>query len=187
MLSPGLTSACSFSGDSVHASARACLQHWAAHGLPLVVTRQPAPEGAAAHEVALGLCAPLRWQRRRLALQMPLSDLLYLDEFPTLDRIAPLLPAAERAGVRTLHQTLSRLGCTARVYGSHGWQALTGLDHLRPSSDLDLWIGLLSVAHADPQVQSFLVHPHDPPRCTRRPVLRLGWRSRSVYSGKLLA
>ena len=84
------------------APARACLQHWATHGLPLVVTRQPEAEGSETPDVALGLCAPNRWQRRRLALRLPLSELLYLDEFPALERVAAQLPAADRAAARRL-------------------------------------------------------------------------------------
>jgi phosphoribosyl-dephospho-CoA transferase len=38
---------------------------------------------------------------------------------------------------------------TARVFGSHGWQALSGLDHLHPGSDLDLWVSVDDAAHAD--------------------------------------
>lgn len=131
------------------APARACLQHWATLGLPLVVTRQPEPEGHKARDVALGLCAPNRWQRRRLALQMPLADLLYLDEFPALDRVAAQLPAADRAPARALARELLALGCTARAYGSHGWQCLSGLDHLRAGSDLDLWLGVADADQAD--------------------------------------
>lgn len=131
------------------APARACLQHWATHGLPLVVTRQPEAEGGALLDVALGLCAPNRWQRRRLALRLPLSELLYLDEFPALERVAAQLPAADRAAARRLAQTLQTLGCTARVYGSHGWQHLTGLDHLRPGSDLDVWLAVSDAEQAD--------------------------------------
>jgi len=140
------------------APARACLQHWARHGLPLVVTRQPATDDSPAREgahaaapthVALGLCAPNRWQRRRLALQMPLVDLLYLDEFPSLDRVATQLPVADRACARQLSRALLTLGCTARVYGSHGWQQLTGMDQLRPGSDLDVWLSVNDVEQAD--------------------------------------
>lgn len=141
------------------APARACLQHWAAHGLPLVVTRQPEPEPGteAAAEVALGLCAPNRWQRRRLALRLPLADLLYLDEFPLLTRVAAQLPRADRAPARRLAGALQDCGCTARVYGSHGWQCLTGMDHLHLGSDLDVWLGVADAAQADAAADALAV------------------------------
>ncbi len=125
--------------------ARACLRHWAQHGLPLVVTRQPEDGG----HVALGLCAPQRWQRRRLALQVALGDVMFFDEFPRLDQLVPQLPQAAREPLRRLARTLQACGTTARVYGSHGWQSLTGLCHAREGSDLDLWVGVTDTEQAD--------------------------------------
>lgn len=123
------------------AQARGCLVHWATHDLPLVVTRQPAEVGAAG-AVALGLPAPAQWNRRRLALHVPQAAVRRLHEFPRLANMQP--PAAALAG-----------GCaTARVFGSHGWQAITGLTHVRPGSDLDLWIAVDGMAHADAVAQA---------------------------------
>lgn len=127
------------------AEAGACLQHWAEQRLPLVVTRQP----AAGDGVALGLCAPGRWQRRRIALQLPRAEVLYFDEFPRLEKVVAQLPAAARAPARLLATALQAGCATARVYGSHGWQHLTGLDHVRDGSDLDLWVGVADARQAD--------------------------------------
>ena len=71
------------------AGARACLALWAARGLPLVVTRQPP-----GHEetLALGLPAPARFRRRRLALAVAPSHVMFLDEFPLADAVTRLLP-----------------------------------------------------------------------------------------------
>lgn len=129
------------------ADARGCLQHWAEQRLPVVVTRQP--EGDAGDAIALGLCAPGRWQRRRLALKVPRSDVLYFDEFPRLERLVTQLPVAARLPARRLVTALQACGATARVYGSHGWQYLTGLNHLREGSDLDLWVGVADAHQAD--------------------------------------
>jgi phosphoribosyl-dephospho-CoA transferase len=160
------------------AQARECLAHWASHGLPLVVTRQPA-DAPADGSVALGLSAPLRWDRRRLALRVPHAEVDGFDEFPRLADLAgagvatgsagpanaadpvdladaadpPSLPGLLPAPVRPLAcevaAALDARHATARVFGSHGWQAITGLDHVRSASDLDLWIGVDDVAHAD--------------------------------------
>ena len=134
--------------------AAACLAHWATHRLPLVVARQPPmpadadPEAEACDPtVSLGLPAPLCWSRRRIALQLPRS-LLHADAvaFPAMAAVAPLLAPQSAPAWHALRQDLDRLGCTARVYGSHGWQTLTGLPYLHATSDLDL---LLPVADAD--------------------------------------
>lgn len=128
------------------AEARDCLRHWAGHNLPVVVTRQPDEHG---ETVALGLCAPRRWRYRRLALRVPLADVLYFDEFPRLEQLIAQLPSAARAPARRLAATLLASGTTARVYGSHGWQHLTGMAHLHEGSDLDVWVGVADAEQAD--------------------------------------
>lgn len=130
------------------AQARACLTHWATHRLPLVVTRQPA-DAIAAGPIALGLPAPAHWDRRRLALQVPRAHVLCFDEFPRITEVLGLLPRSARSALRGLHAALTGCRATARVFGSHGWQQLSDLDHLRPGSDLDLWVAVDDAAHAD--------------------------------------
>jgi len=130
------------------AEARDCLAHWAARRLPLVVTRQG---DAAAGEapVALGLAAPACWGRRHLALGVPRNEVLYFDEFPLAERLVGLLPAPARGAWRELCAALKHAQAPARVYGSHGWQLLSGLDHLREGSDIDLWLSVSDAAQAD--------------------------------------
>ncbi|MEJ8851403.1 malonate decarboxylase holo-[acyl-carrier-protein] synthase [Variovorax rhizosphaerae] len=134
-------------GRAWDAQARECLAHWARHELPLVVTRQTADTGDC-DLIALGLPAPGRWARRRLALHVPPSSVSRFDEFPTLAEVVDLLPLSERVA-DDLRAGLASCHATAHVYGSYGWQALSGLDHIRQGSDLDLWIAVRSVAHAD--------------------------------------
>jgi phosphoribosyl-dephospho-CoA transferase len=129
-------------------TAAECLAHWASVGLPLVVTRQP-QELAEAGLVALGLPAPGRWERRRLALQVPRSDVLFFDEFPSAHAVVALLPAAARTAWRMLCRELEDCGARARVQGSYGWQHITGLDHVHGASDIDLWINVADAAQAD--------------------------------------
>ena len=139
-----------------------CLEHWAAHSLPLVVTRQSVCV-AGADTLAMGLPAPDRWERRRIALGIPRADVLYFDEFPRAGQVAPLLPDAARTQWRMLCAALAACGVVARVHGSYGWLYLTGLDHVRPSSDIDVWIDVRDVHQADAvarQMQGFeCVHP----------------------------
>jgi len=129
------------------AGSRDCLAHWAAKRLPLVVTRQAYP--TCEDTIALGLPAPGRWERRRLALTVLRSDILYFDEFPLADKLQGMLPVSTRPSWRRLCADLQAMKANARVYGSHGWQLLSGLDHVRKGSDIDLWLSVSDPAHAD--------------------------------------
>ena len=138
------------------AVAAECLEYWAGHGLPLVVTRQPA--SIAGDAIAMGLPAPKRWERRRIALGIPRDDVLCFDEFPRAEHVVALLPATARAAWRALCASVAACGAVARVHGSYGWRSLSGLDHVRPSSDIDVWIGVRDVEQADAvtrQLQAF--------------------------------
>ncbi|WP_395703181.1 malonate decarboxylase holo-[acyl-carrier-protein] synthase [Aquabacterium sp.] len=127
-----------------------CLALWEARGLPLVVGCQGASAQArSGGELRLGLAAPIAWQRQRLALRVDRSQVGWFDEFPLAARIEPMLPRPLRASWQRLCDRLQYEGAVARVYGSHGWQALTGLPYLHPGSDIDLWITVQDADHAD--------------------------------------
>ena len=129
------------------AQALDCLRYWAEHHLPLVVARQGDgwPHMQPPDSLALGLPAPARWGRRRLSLRVPRTAVHYFDEFPAAECIGALLPWPVRAAWRALCAEFERLGVTARVCGSYGWQQLTGLTCVHPASDIDL---LLTPGHA---------------------------------------
>ena len=129
------------------ATAQDCLQHWARQRLPLVVTRQTASEMP--HTIALGLPAPVRWDKRRIALAVPRSAVLYFDAFPLACEVQCLLPLPARTAWRGLCEQLSACHAAARVYGSYGWQRLTGLDHVHGDSDIDLCIAVSHASQAD--------------------------------------
>lgn len=118
------------------AQAREILAHWRRCSLPLVVCRQRV--GVSEHEVCLGLPAPSSWGRRRLAMSVWLDHVKDWGVFPALDQVAQ----ANAWGSSALALTVALLHCGAdtRVYGSHGWQFLTGLPYLHAESDLDLTI-----------------------------------------------
>ena len=143
----GWQAVCARSWDE---DARACLAHWAERRLPLVVTRQRAGFSAGdADEVAVGLAAPLCWQRRRIALSVERRHVAWFDEFPLADELAPVLSPRRREAWRGLCVALSSLGATTRVYGSHAWQLISGLSYLHPGSDVDLWTTVSDAEHAD--------------------------------------
>jgi len=133
--------------------ARDCLAHWATHRLPLVVTRQSV-HSASNGSMALGLPAPARWGRRRLALQVPRAAVHGLGEFPHLGAVQELLPPSARDAVNELVGRLDACHATARVFGSYGWQAISGLDHVRTDSDLDLSVTARGAVHADAAVRA---------------------------------
>jgi len=54
-----------------------------------------------------------------------------------------------RSAWRDLCAGLHAVGAAPRVYGSYGWQLLTGLDHVRAGSDIDLWLPVADAEHAD--------------------------------------
>jgi phosphoribosyl-dephospho-CoA transferase len=125
-----------------------CLAHWAEHGLPLVVTTQRPCVSTPGH-IEMGLSMPKRWGRKRLSLSVPRGHVLYFDEFPRIEQVGPLLPVATRSAWKALCSDLRQCDAVARVQGSYGWQHLSGLCHVRPESDLDLWIAVSSAEHAD--------------------------------------
>jgi len=141
--------------------ARRCLGLWAERGLPLVVTRQP-PSGE--DTIATGLPAPARFRRRRIALAIAARDVMFLDEFPLASAVTRMLPRGVAAAWRALLATLAAGDCGVRVYGAHGWQALTRLAYLHAASDLDLLLPVSSAAHADEVAHALASTAWDGPR-----------------------
>lgn len=133
--------------------ARACLAHWASYRLPLVVTRQPCADDNGERDIALGLAAPTQWGRRRLVVQVPRAALLRFDEFPLASVVSELLPRDARSAWCGLTAALAESRVSARVYGSYGWQQLSGLTYLHATSDIDLWIAVDDGIHADTVVR----------------------------------
>lgn len=131
------------------AQAQAILAHWRAQRLPLVVCRQR-PE-TLSDQLCVGLPAPQQWSRRRLALTVRLDHLVVREEFPALLQVAQA--HQWRAAGLGLSAALAALGVQARVYGSYGWQWLTGLAYLHEASDLDLSMAVNSLEVASQVIQ----------------------------------
>lgn len=104
------------------AQAVAILKHWEDTDLPLVVARQ---RTEVPHDrVCLGLPAPAQWDRRRLAADVRVQDIARAGYFPACSAIPDMAQPQPALSVR--------------VYGSFGWQALTGLDYVHSQSDIDV-------------------------------------------------
>lgn len=122
---------------------------WAERGWPVVVTQQPCGASGDPAWIAMGLAAPTRWERRRIALQVAREEVLFFDEFPAATLLTAQLPTRQRASWATLCGAWRATGAMPRVYGSHGWQLLTGMAYVRGGSDIDLWTPVDGVAQAD--------------------------------------
>lgn len=149
--------------DTANLSARQALTLWARHGHPVVVTRQ-APGLPADTPLAAGLPAPLSLGRVRIVLALRADEVLFADAFPLAPEVLPTLAPPQRAGWQALCAQLDTLEVPARVYGSHGWQQLTGLAYVRPGSDLDLLLPVSTSEQADAVVRVLAAAPADLPR-----------------------
>jgi phosphoribosyl-dephospho-CoA transferase len=159
--------------------ALAVLRHWADHDLPLVVTRQPVPlpsgrggpssaapiggsiaplavhsseqviPGPADKFVMVGLPAPLRWERQRLFIELPVGAVRRVGAFAAAREINRLLAPEMQPAWRRLCDEFIAMGLTVRVHGSYGWQQLSRLVYLHGQSDIDLHVDVDSTAQAD--------------------------------------
>jgi phosphoribosyl-dephospho-CoA transferase len=133
-----------------------CLRHWAERRLPLVVTRQHGTDVPQVDDhVALGIAAPSQWQRRRIALSVPLKHVTAVDEFPLLDDFSREWPQMFGSGWGLRVDRLLSIGVPVHVYGSWGWQSATGLAYVHASSDVDLWSPVNDASHADEVAAAF--------------------------------
>jgi phosphoribosyl-dephospho-CoA transferase len=112
------------------------LEHWSQADLPLVVARQRAD--IAQDRICVGLPAPARWARRRLALDVESADVSKIGLFPLLSGAMPM--------TSTFPALLKRF--PIRVYGSYGWQSMTGMDYVHTASDLDVLLEAKTMPHA---------------------------------------
>jgi phosphoribosyl-dephospho-CoA transferase len=88
--------------------------------------------------VPLGLPLPPAAGKRRLSFLMQHADIIATAHPPTLSSASRVAPHAWLPTLHALDRLASRYSVEARVFGSLGWQALTGLAYLTDSSDLDI-------------------------------------------------
>lgn len=133
-------------GQHAEAQVRQSLAHWSAHDLPAVVATQGRPSG---DNVLLGIATPPTWGRRRIGLRIAASALRRGEiEFPRWNARSQAMAVGEPLRA-ALDAALAEHICAVRVYGSFGWQQITGLRYVTDASDLDLLLEPTSVAQAD--------------------------------------
>lgn len=120
------------------------LAHWRSLQWPLVVTRRRCD--CSTDQVCLGLPAPQRWDKRKLAMQVRRSAVSLIQPMPDLREINRN-QAWQTAGNR-LADRLEQAGVRSGVYGSYAWQHITGLSYLHVGSDLDLSLNVRHLAQA---------------------------------------
>jgi phosphoribosyl-dephospho-CoA transferase len=109
---------------------------WADQGWPFVVRRRHPMESGDAVPLALPL--PPMAGKQRIAVALEHCDITATADFPDVLDALNVAPHTWHPCLRQLHQTAARYGIRARVFGSLGWQYLTGLTYLGPRSDLDV-------------------------------------------------
>lgn len=122
--------------DRLAAEPRRLVDDWAMRGWPVIVRRSTLGDDESA--IAVGLPLPPALGKPRLGLAIPAGCVV--------TGVAALCPAqAMRSAPEHLRPQLEaaadlgrRFGLRPAVFGALLWQHLTGLDYLRPSSDIDL-------------------------------------------------
>jgi phosphoribosyl-dephospho-CoA transferase len=114
--------------------AQSILSHWQTQQLPLVLCTQRVQQTPPT--ISLGLPGPTQWARRKLALEVAPSDIQHVNTFPLLEHIAPT--EFSDAALRAFLQYMHGLRVPLQVYGSYGWQHLTGMAYVHPASDIDV-------------------------------------------------
>lgn len=108
---------------------------WARNSWPLIVRR---PSTTDVGDLALGLPLPPSAGKRRIAVTVSLDDVASVSALPTLGDVVSTAPERWLPCLRELAALAARYQMQTGVFGSLGWQWLTGLNYLAPKSDIDI-------------------------------------------------
>jgi phosphoribosyl-dephospho-CoA transferase len=123
---------------------------WAERGFPLIARhRGPCDRPGL---IAAGLPLPPPHGKRRIALALAPAAIREVAPPPLLRAAASCAPAPWRAAIDAILDLGRRAGVEIRTFGGLAWSALTGLEYLSASSDLDL----LLVVEGDADVPALL-------------------------------
>jgi phosphoribosyl-dephospho-CoA transferase len=111
------------------------LREWARQGWPLIVRRRGPLDGDG---VLLGLPLPPSAGKRRIAVEMPAGDIASVSVLPSVSEVLGAAPVAWQPCLQRLTELARAYRVRAGVFGSLGWQWLTGLTYLGPHSDIDI-------------------------------------------------
>ncbi len=108
---------------------------WVDQGWPLVVRRFAPGE---TEGLPLGLPLPPCFGKRRLSFLVQPEDVISFAQPPLLSVANEAAPSSWTHTLNQVTRLAAEHGVEARVFGSLGWQTLTGLDYLTNKSDLDV-------------------------------------------------
>ncbi|AWH52673.1 malonate decarboxylase holo-[acyl-carrier-protein] synthase [Stenotrophomonas sp. ESTM1D_MKCIP4_1] len=108
------------------------LAAWFAQGLPAMVARRAVDDPDP--RLRLGVPLPPGEGKQRLALRVPLRDVLRQQLPPALENV---LDAGVASDWQAALHALARFA-PARVFGAFAWQHLSGLPYVHAASDIDL-------------------------------------------------
>ncbi|WP_031257600.1 malonate decarboxylase holo-[acyl-carrier-protein] synthase [Mesorhizobium sp. LNHC232B00] len=108
---------------------------WVDRGWPLIGRRAVHGEGQG---VPVGLPLPPFAGKHRHSFLVRRQDIVSTCSPPVLKHAVRVAPYAWRPTLNALTDFATRYALEARVFGSLAWAAVTGLDYLTESSDLDL-------------------------------------------------
>ncbi|MBW9116853.1 malonate decarboxylase holo-[acyl-carrier-protein] synthase [Rhizobium cauense] len=116
-------------------SADPILAAWIGNGWPLI-SRRPTPDDVGG--VAVGLPLPPLQGKKRLSFVIRRDQIVSIRAPLLLSDVAHKAPSSWMPTINHIKRLASENGLDIGVFGSLAWSALTGLDYLTESSDLDL-------------------------------------------------
>lgn len=122
------------------------IQSWVHKGWPLISRR---PGSCETHGVALGLPLPPSQGKRRIQFIVQDQDILTIQEPLSLASVRKHAPRQWQQTFDELESFATHYGIQLQVFGSLAWQALTDLEYLTVSSDIDLLFHVPSSADTD--------------------------------------
>ena len=108
---------------------------WVDRGWPLISRRALPGEGQG---IALGLPLPPIAGKKRLSAMMQPTDIIAIASPPSISLARKAAPLSWRPTLDRICALAEKRNVDARVFGSLAWQALTDLEYVTETSDIDL-------------------------------------------------
>ncbi len=137
--------------DATDATERAALELWTARGWPFVVRRGDGDTT----RIAVGLALPPALGKRRFGFVLQRSGIAAQAPPFAIDDVVVRLMGNSQYMVASLARAAHSARVALRVFGSIAWQAQTGLDYVRPESDVDVLTHVVDTSQLDAAVRLF--------------------------------